>query len=523
MDALREFHRTRIRTRLRTRTASADDADDAASPASSAVAKALAIPELVSLVANFVPPRSWPAMSQVSKSFLSAAQPLMWKTITCSRSSAFDQIHLFLHKNAHLVYTLDLTALDQGAMWELSQDLPISSYPNLTSLSLYDCSFTAEQLTGILGKLPRLRSIDIRTHQRLQLLNLHPLHILSPWQQLESIAFTQDSVKPPPVQRDTNIFQSWPRLRKLHIASWVLGEVQGSLLLLQDLVLSSFVDLESLTLETVYGWGGTTLQHMIKNSHRLCSLALMDCDFSGSSLASISSTLSRLVSLKIHFCENISQQDLTCVIQASPYIHCLDISMVPLGVGISGQHAVTHLSLTLLSLTGCVLSFDILKEVVIQCRGLLRLRVETIHGPGSVSTLFEGKPWRCRNLEELVLEGMQWRSHEFKDEELRRKALIAMWSTLAGLKRLRVLTLTHQSSLEIQSKAYGWEQLVALSRLEQLCLMGDGKWRFEDVLCISENFPWLEQLRYLDTEMSTPLWAWLRRNRPDVRLLEADP
>ncbi|KAF8986433.1 hypothetical protein BGZ46_003540 [Entomortierella lignicola] len=168
-------------------------------------------------------------------------------------------------------------------------------------------------------------------------------------------------------------------------------------------------------------------------------------------------------------------------------------------------------------------SYGGVRSIPIYCRKLLHLKIGVMSkSEVPFNSLFEGPSWNCHDLEEFTLEKVHWSSAELRYELVRDHTMETVWRVLASLRKLRVLALKGLDHKKYTYKKKGFRQLETLSFLERLHLSGLGSWEYTDVLWVVETFQWLETFAYAKNELSTPLWAWLRHNRPDLQLIAMD-
>ncbi|KAG0361828.1 hypothetical protein BGZ54_008914 [Gamsiella multidivaricata] len=382
---------------------------------------------------------------------------------------------------------------------------------NLTSLNLRESGVTTEQLVWLLQHSPKLRSIDIVGCRSLE---QHPLQTLHPYTHLEAIAFTYDDPFPASGRYPENVLGSWPALRHLNLSGYVLSKDRAAfpVFLSEN---TSLLNLKSLELVQLPEWADRALTKLIGSGNQLSSLSLTGCNFTPQELIDLSPSLHSLSSLTIRICSQIKTEHCLSILQSLPRIRHLDLG----GCFTSDWfeefvRIMPHI--VSLTLTCDEISSAGLKQVFMNCRALRCQIIYTSLGPNSITTLFGGEPWNCLHLQELRLSGSDWSPAGWKD---RSGMMKIMWSRLATLKRLRVLVLQNDIGTHQLKNELGVTQLGNLPQLELLCLTGFGIWHYKDVWWIAESLPELDRFCYAPKEMSTPLWSWLRLNRPDVWII----
>ncbi|KAF9915230.1 hypothetical protein BX616_006614 [Lobosporangium transversale] len=517
MDAVVDYHRRRIKALLRTTQVPNTDAGSHVDHVVAAI-RTFRIPELCRLILECTPKRYWTILCLVSKDFLQGVQPLIWKALSCNKRTDVEKIHLHVYKYAELVKVLDLSDLRQPELSMMLQPfLEVAVYRvlGIVSLKLHDTELTTPQLVHILVYLPSLRTIDITAC----LLDQHPLNILSRNIHLESIAFTHDIMQPHGKELEADIFQTWKNLRHLSIKGSASNETMTSNIFFQERLHTASLHLISLKLAEMNGWTHSMLARVLQNGQMLTRLCLAECDVQGGSLVSLSSHLGALQTLEIKNCPRIYSAHCTSLLKACPRIRHVDFSMQSLGSDIFYHLARNAPALTSLILRGCAFKAVDLKQVMDHCAHLQRLVIEVLPGVGLLGDLFGGQSWGCLDIQEIFISSVRWPPFSFTAEHSKAVALMNMWTMISKLRHLRILSLTDIGGEPRFSMNDGLSQL---AKLEKLALTDIGPWKYTDVLLIAEAFPWLEEFRYSARDMSTDLWAWFKRNRPDVKLI-GDP
>jgi len=436
----------------------------------------------------------------------------MWKTIACHTLAAFRNIQPHIRKHIHHLETLRIDALTTPCVSGLLQELsPIQVLPHVTSLSFRHIRITVEQLSDLLKKLPQLKEIDIRG----TVLYKHPLVVLAQCKNIESMALSYEDTLLPEGFDLSTAFSPWKRLRRLSIIIWPETGSDDTLRQFEDVIRKSQLDLESLELSVPY-WGADTITGIIERNSSLKRLVLSDCNLSEQGWTQVLPSLASLQSIAFQ-CNGVhTMESRMRVLQACPLIQHIDLK----GFNISNQHfmvlAETASALTSLTLNNCQFASDGLRLILDQCTELEHLQVHDLTGKGAIKDLFH-KPWACNKLQELVFNNITWSPYDMCFQELVKDSLQMMWTTLRKLNRLRILTMRHINRTDSIGLGIHW--LGAPLCLEQLCLTGHGPWKQEELTWIAEKLPWLDELEYNDKEMNTTLQSWLRKNRPDLRLV----
>ncbi|KAF9987176.1 hypothetical protein BGZ75_000941 [Mortierella antarctica] len=384
--------------------------------------------------------------------------------------------------------------------------LSATLYPALTSLLLQGVHIRTEQFVGAIQQLPRLRAINLKYSY----LDVHPLNLLAQHSSLESIAFTQDDVPLDPA--DAIIFRSWPYLKDLSITGVDDSEEIGPSLLLEEVIAGSDLQLQSLELEDLPSWSEATVSHLIVNSPNMQKLWLAGCNVPEHHLAT--TPPASLVSLQI-FSKQNTPEGLVAVIEANPRLRHLRITQPAGGLLLPGRLATLCPALQVLWLDKAV---NIATSPVVILRNfplLRRLHLCDVHVSWSGLCL-EG----AGQLEELTFGAilLTKESQGLKRARGAEEPQDVFWTSLGRLTKLRRLELNFVKTYSTKLPK-GVRQIQSLSRLEHWTLTGSGAWTFEDVQWLAESLVDLEEMRCRASEMSTPLWSWLRINRPDLQLV----
>ena len=473
----------------------------------------LSIPELVLLVLELASSRTWPALCLLSRTCNEIVQPHIWKTIACHTPLAFRKIQPHIRNNAHHVETLKIDALTQPYVSNLLQELShFQSFPNLTSLILCDSQVTLDQLSALLAKVSQLKEIDIqRCHLR-----KHPLEVLAPCKNIESMAFSHRNVLLSPEFDLNNAFSHWKRLKRLSITAYQDTGIGLSARQFEQVIINkSQLDLESLELCAPY-WKTETIAGLIMRNSNLKRLVLRNCMFSEQGWTQVLPSLANLQSIALHNEYRRSLDDRLKTFRACPLVQHIELN----GFLIYSQQlkalAQDVTALSSLTLTKCSYTADELRHILDLCTGLERLQVHELKGYGTVVTLFKEGPWACGKLKELVFSDIVWTPYGMESGLLLKEALETMWTGLRKLTQLRVLTLRHVHRTDAIGLGIHW--FGAPSSLECLCLTGHGSWKKWDIAWIAEHLPRLDVLEYDSKEMYRAQWSWLREKRPDVQL-----
>ncbi|KAI1305601.1 hypothetical protein EDD11_004892 [Mortierella claussenii] len=531
MDAVKEFHHHRLRNLLKATTgnvrrhgAMLNDAGSSLIGSSASFAsisaaanKVFQIQELVRLILEFTPRRTWPRLCLVSKDFAREAQLLMWTILKCNSSAAEDRILPHLSKYAKFVRTIDIAWLDYPSLSNLLQPFFQLVYSRITTLIIHDSDLTTSLLEQIQQNLPGLRSVDLRFCQ----LDQHPLHTLCLFDHINSIAFSQGDTPLQSEPLQANMTKLWRNLKRLHIVGgkhMLPTQLTLPTQLLLDAVPEEGLDLEALHLEVMLGWTHHDLSSVISKRCRLTSLILIRCDISDDDLMGVSASLTSLKELKIRHCPGITAEPCLSILKACRSIRDLDLADFILDNDWFRQSLEYIPALESLALTDCSFSSAGLKAIVMGCRRLWRLNVDKIPRRG-IAELFNGEPWSCEDLEELKMGGigLGTQIYTFRSAQ----AYQVMWPTVGCLKKLRVLYLGLALSGIVNHERFRrLQQLAPLIQLQQFHLYGYGGLNHAAAQWIVEAFPCLEEFGCTRSDLSTPLLSWLRTQRPDLRLIE---
>ncbi|KAG0216082.1 hypothetical protein BGX28_005977 [Mortierella sp. GBA30] len=514
MDAVRGFHQERIRDHL-IRSIRSNKKEGAVSADWDARKNPLRIPEILLAVLEFTTPHDRPALRLVSKLWSKIGNVLLWRHVSIRDNfrSIVRRIIPFLNTNKHLIRSFDFSYVCSVAAISYVMDACDSSFPALTSLILQDSDVTKEQLVGILRGAPRLLNVDVRNCHW----STHPLELLCQNNLLQSVAFTQDETCLDPDRK--GILRSWPDLKKLVIMGTDIDEAAGPTLLLQDVLQEGSDSLESLELAYCSFWTDRVISNVITKLPKLQRLSLNGCE---TPIILVSSPPTSLVSLEICWPLTKIKNDmayLIALLEASPHLRHFCYTPPLYGIPPVERLASTWQHLETLELHfayGLDLSvsdFNALKQLLRECHQLQHLHIHNLKG--AWWEFFEGTSWGCYQLQELEIRGIYWKPISESLQQFE-KGLKRMWAQISQLKNLR------QLQMGLQGRGRAWigqevRALCALTRMEQLSLVGTGFWAFEDVQWLAESFPWLEEFDCTQSEMSTDLWAWIRRSRESVR------
>ncbi|KAF9365870.1 hypothetical protein BGX34_007819 [Mortierella sp. NVP85] len=376
---------------------------------------------------------------------------------------------------------------------------------------LCDSQVTLDQLSALLAKVSQLKEIDIqRCHLR-----KHPLEVLAPCRNIESMAFSHRNVLLSPEFDPNNAFSHWKRLKRLIITAYQDTGIGNSAQQFEQVINKSQLDLESLELCAPY-WKTKTIAGLIMRNSNLKRLALKNCIFSEQGWTQVLPSLANLQSIALHNKYKRSLDDRLKTFRACPMVQHIELN----GFLIYSQQLKTLAqdvaALSSLTLTNCSYTPDDLRHILDLCKGLVRLQVHELKGYGAIVTLFKEDPWACGKLQELVFSDIIWTAYETKSGFLLKEALETMWTGLRKLTQLRALTLRHVHRTDAIGLGIHW--FGAPSSLEKLCLTGHGSWKKWDIAWIAEHLPRLDILEYDSKEMYTAQWSWLQKHRPDVQL-----
>ncbi|CAO3574449.1 unnamed protein product [Mortierella alpina] len=382
------------------------------------------------------------------------------------------------------------------------KSLSSTPFPALRSLRLQDSIIRTDEFVDAIQHLPGLRAVDLKDCQ----LNVHPLNLLAQNSLIESIAFTQDDVPLDP--KHANVFASWPHLKDLSIKGIYDPNAIGPTLILQEVIDGSDLQLRSLELEDLPTWSGATVSRLIANSPRMQKLWLKRCR-----VPKDTTYPSSLVSLQIIPEEHVPG-GLLAILEAKallPHLRIIKLSRAQIS---PDRLAMMFPSLQVLWLGATCFSFISPAAILRSFPLLRRLHVGNVSVSWSDLYLEGGG-----QLEELTFGAVRIAKERREPQRSQSVGTLQneFYAHLGRLTTLRRLELNFL--LTGQKQPPSVHQLGRLSRLEHLTLMGGGSWTFQDVQWLAGSLVDLEVLRCRGSEMSTPLWSWLRLNRPDLKVV----
>ncbi|KAF9139570.1 hypothetical protein BG015_001970 [Linnemannia schmuckeri] len=528
IGALVQFHRQRIASLLKRQEQQLRAQQSLSSLASSvnttitsplpASETFLTIPELVLTVLKFLPTKNLPQVCLVCNLWSALAQPILWRQDI--RLESDFQIQAFA-----------TSVITHGA-WVQSLDFSTRKDDE------EGISLTHIDLTNIIPYTPRLRSIDVRDRT----MDEHPLILLAPCSQLESIAFSQCQARILEFGVDDNrdFFSAWPQLKHLRISGTDKECISSASASLEKaLVSSKSLHLETLELDFFRFWCPSTIHHLVRtNAGHLRHLDIATCKFSLLEFEKILARATQLESLGLHRCP-YSVECLLRIAETHPQLKRLSLTdWFDFPIDVVTQVARACPLLEFLELEECGDMGIAARQFLAHCPRLRTLSLFPLEGP-NVMNLFLGEPWVCQGLEEFRVEAIEYQPDEFPSAEARNRAIRAMWQQLAAQTRLQSLLLQFslpKSGAKVlhpdgdfrnspQSKKNrillddGLHQLGALKRLKHLGVIGYSTWDFADVEWMARSFPWLELFWYHRDDMTVPQWSWLRTHRPEIELI----
>lgn len=532
MDVLVQFHRERIASLLKRRQQQRRAQQSLATLSDlslqertvtnshlSAPEKFLDIPELILVVLEFLPVEDLPQVCLVCNLWRTLAQPLLWRQDIFLEN--YYQIRAFT--NAVVTHGVWVQSLDFSN--RINNDERLEGGP----LALID-------LTNILPHTPRLRSIDVRECA----MDKHPLIVLAPYPQLESIDFTQSQHQILDLGSDgsRDFFAAWPRLKHLRI-SGKEGDYkfEASTALEKALLVSNSLHLETMELSNFPFWMESTIHHVVStNAGYLRHLNLTNCNFFPLVFEEILAGAMQLEFFELDRCF-ISKDSLVRIAQAHPRLKSLFLSrLIELPTDAMVDVARACPSLVSLALGDCGNIAKAARQFLAHCPQLRSLHIYDLPGP-NVMDLFMGAPWVCRGLEDIQIERIDYRPDEFSSAEARDKAIKAMWGQLAAQTLLHSLLLRfclpqsgakvlhphgYHDNVQVKDRIMledGRYQLEALRRLRRFGLQGYSMWEYADVAWMVRSFPRLERFQYHRKELTIPQWSWLRIHHPGIQLI----
>ncbi|KAF8943800.1 hypothetical protein BGZ47_005060 [Haplosporangium gracile] len=528
IGALVQFHRARIASLLKRQeqqlraqqslSSSASSVHTTIASPLSASETFLTIPEVVRIVFKFLPTKDLPQVCLVCNLWSALAQPLLWRQDI--RLESDSRIQVFA-----------ASVVTHGA-WVQSLDFSTKKDDE------QGINLTHVDLTNIIPYTPRLRSIDVRDRT----MDEHPLIILAPCSQLESIAFSQCQARVLDLGVDDNrdLFSAWPQLKHLRISGTDKERISSASVSLEKaLVSSSSLHLETLELDFFWFWCPSTIYHLIRtNAGHLRHLDIATCKFSLLEFEEILAEAPQLESLGLHMCA-YSTESLLRIAKTHPQLKRLSLTdWFEFPIDVVTQVARACPLLEFLELEKCGNMGIAARQFLAHCPRLRTLNLFPLEGP-NVMNLFLGEPWVCQGLEEFRVEAIEYQPDEFPSTEARNRAIKAMWRQLAAQTQLQSLLLQfslpksgakvlhpdgefRNSSQDRKNRILlgdGLHQLGALKRLKHLGVVGYSMWDFADVEWMARSFPWLELFWYHRDDMTVPQSSWLRTHRPEIELI----
>lgn len=528
IDALVMFHRQRIASLLKRQeqqrraqhsllSVSMSANTTTVSPLS-ASETFLTIPELVLTVLKFLYTKDLSQACLVCSLWSALAQPLLWRHSI--RLGSDSQFQAFAASVANC-----------GA-WVQSLDFSTKSHDEEgISLSHID-------LTNILSHTPQLRWIDVRDRR----MDEHPLIVLAPCSQLESIAFTQCQYRVLNLGAggSRDIFSAWPQLKHLSISGTDWEKQSAAATSLEKaLMATKSLHLETINLDFFPSWSPLTVHHLVRtNADHLRHLDLATCNFIPHEFfEEILAGATQLESFGLHKCLHAPER-LLRIAQTHPRLKRLSLTdWVEFPTDVVTQVARACPLLESLELDNCGDAVIAARQFLAHCPHLRTLILYPLEGP-NVMNLFLSEPWVCKELVEFRVEGIEYRPDEFKSTEARDGAIKAMWRQLAAQTHMQSLllqfTLPKSGAKVLQPDGNnanksqdkkdriqhedGLYQLGALKRLKDLGVIGYSVWEFADVEWMARSFPWLELFWYHRDDMAVPQSSWLRTHRPEIEL-----
>lgn len=527
IDALVMFHRQRIASLLKRQeqrrraqhflsSVSMSANTTTISPLSASEAF-FTIPELVLTVLKFLYMEDLPQACLVCRLWSALAQPLLWRHDI--RLESDSQIQAFA------------ASVTTCGAWVQSLDFRTRSNEE-------EFPFSHIDLTNILPHTPQLRWIDVRDRT----MDKHPLMVLAPCSQLESIAFTQceDHFLDLGPDGNRDIFSVWPQLKHLSISGTDWERQSAAAALLEKaLVDTKSLHLETINLDTFPTWSPLTVHHLVRtNADYLRYLDLVNCrfilhDFFEETLVAAT----QLESFGLHKCLHATRRLLQFA-QTHPRLKRLSLTdWVHFPTDVMTQVARACPLLESLELDNCGDTVIAARQFLAHCPHLRTLILFPLDGP-NVMDLFLGEPWVCKGIEKFRIKRIDYQPSAFTSTEARDGAIKAMWRQLAAQTHMRSLLLQFtlpkygamvlhpdgDSARKSQHKKVrnlhddGLYQLEALKRLKELGVIRYCVWEFADVEWMARSFPCMKRFWYHRDEVSVPQSSWLRFHRPEIWL-----
>lgn len=512
LEQVRVYHQNRIRDMLKSASIHA--------PGLPIPAKGprLLVPELMMAVIEYSHPRTWPTLCLLNKDWSSMVLPFIWKTVSNTRPPALPA----MKKYARLIRTLDFSCLDTN-QFDIFMEIMVNSldaeFTGVRTLKLADYDITHSDLHSILTRLPSLRALDIK---HIKLKDSPPfslLHLLSSFQQLDSLSLEfskEDILEASPqdnLQPLSNLVElrlhltglagsvsfhdlliipaQLPRLRVLDVKKVFVQEPT-----LTDLLASTGCGLRELVLSgvPVHAEAMTRFGPYLNHLHKLDLSRAILKDYNG-----VIAAIQHFHSLRELTINSLSPKPVwEAVVRSCPELQAFHAVCTPGGIyGLPPK------------------AFSVLQG---GCKKLRRLKTEHLLTQARC-LLYSGVWCRFQGLEELTLR-CGWPTESFLGLDVQDMRRICF--ALSALTRLRVLefyNLEDHVRHSISSEAL--HHLGTLTRLERLCLLRCGSWSFWDLRWVLESFPLLDEFEFSRMDVSIPNHGWLVANAGSVRLISS--
>lgn len=435
--------------------------------------------------------------------------PFIWKTVSNTRPPTLPA----MKKYAQLIRTLDTNQFD------IFMETIVNSFEvvftGVRTLKLVDYDITYSDLHFILTRLPSLRALDIRHVQLKDSPPLSIFHLLSNFQQLESLSleFSNEDIPQALSQDNSQLLSNLVELR-LHFTG-----LAGSVSFLDlSIIPAQLPRLRVLDVKKVFLKEPTLTDLLVSTGHGLRELVLSGVPVHIAASTRFGPYLNNLHKLDLSRAI-LSGNDLVAAIQHCHSLRELTInSFSPMPVWEAVVRSCPELqALHVVGTMHGIYGLRLKAFTVLQggCKKLTRLKTNLLLTQARCRQYF--KAWSCfQGLEELSLR-CGWRIESLDVQDMR-----TIFFALSALTRLRVLefyNLEKHSRHAVSSEAL--RHLGTLTRLERLCLLRCGPWNFEDLRWVLESFSLLDEFEFSRIDVSIPNHGWLVANAGSVCLISS--
>ncbi|KAF9933355.1 hypothetical protein FBU30_005759 [Linnemannia zychae] len=215
------------------------------------------------------------------------------------------------------------------------------------------------------------------------------------------------------LETTVDIFSSWPQLAQLRIST-AGGRMVAQRPLETILLNSKSLHLETIELDNIIFWDYYTIHRLVDmNQNTLRNLSVTRCYYYLNGIERELSKSPLLESLQLRHCypleldedEDVTELEaLQSILEKHPRIKHLSLGeWTKLESSTMTLFSRACPSLVSLELVECDIGSEGVRQFLIHCPHLRKLRIDLLNSP-NVMELFLGEPWKCQQLEEIWIE-----------------------------------------------------------------------------------------------------------------------